>query len=516
MDISILADRQKIIGEIKGEENKQRKEQSLKAFEIFKSRQKDFIIEKLREEFTENTVKNMRKVTSINLTPRVISEQAAIYRDKPERTFEDASDSEKEQLENLYKLSKANVKFKKSNTYYKLQSQCAIQVIPKKGIIDKRVLMPHHYDVVTDPRDPEDAKVYVINILDKSRLLDSIQAPEKVSKLQGNTTNTNLRDGVDQKIGDAEDFKAELERMVWWSDGWNFTTNGKGFLIDPETDKKVLFLPPEQMVNSLGELPFVDVALMKDFEFWVREINNVVPFTEEFGVLLSDTSDINRLQGYSQCVITSEKPPGQFVLGPHRVIHLPQNPDPGTKDPVFAFETPNPNLNASLELLSVYLRLFLSANNNDPGAISGTVQADKSSSGIDHLLSMIEKFSSSKDDMDLFQDIEQQVFRLMVKWSNLLQGVKGGLELKPELQNGLISDAVTLSVKFAEPAMIQTASEKIDADIKLVTAGMKSKIEAIMEQREIGEDEAKEVLKKIIAEELIMIREMQTKPVDTE
>ena len=82
-DLLNQAVRQQIIEETVTDENKNRKKESLRRFEIFKSRQALYIQAKLQEEFSEQTVREMRKVMSINLTPRVIGEQASIYKNSP-------------------------------------------------------------------------------------------------------------------------------------------------------------------------------------------------------------------------------------------------------------------------------------------------------------------------------------------------------------------------------------------------------------------------------------------------
>lgn len=495
-NILSLQDRQAYIKEIKGEENKRRKEESLKAFEFLKSRQEAFILDKLRQEFSETTVKNMRTVTSINLTPRVINEQASIYKQEPVRTFENVSEKEREQLEALYDEGEVNIHLKKANKYYKLFSQCSVMVIPKDKKIALKILMPHHYDVIPKSDSPEQAEVYVINILDKSRLLEQVDQPETVSKLRTSGLSENPRDGINQGIGDNEDYKASLERMIWWSDDYNFTTDGKGRLIDPETDKAVDSLEPAKMLNALGELPFVDVAMLKDFEFWVREVNNIIPFTETFGVLLSDTSDINRMQGYSQAVISSVSEPSVKNLGPHKILHLPQDEN-STVQPSFEFATPSPDMASSLELLETYLRLFLTSNGIDPKVVSGKLDSQRFSSGVERLLSMIEKFDASKDDLDLFHKVEDKVFDLIVKWSNLFQSVDGPLQLKPELKQGTINDKAFVSVTFSEPSIIQTKVEREDSSIKLMDAGLMSKKEVIKELRGVDDDEADKILDEI-------------------
>jgi len=79
--------RKNVIDEILGDENRRRKEDAKTRFEVYRDRQERFVLEKLREMFDPTTVKEMRKITSINFTKRIVNEKASIYKDPPERLF---------------------------------------------------------------------------------------------------------------------------------------------------------------------------------------------------------------------------------------------------------------------------------------------------------------------------------------------------------------------------------------------------------------------------------------------
>jgi hypothetical protein len=165
--------------------------------------------------------------------------------------------------------------------------------------------------------------------------------------------------------------------------------------------------------------------------------------------------------------------------------------DPNSPDsrPSFAFESPSADLNGGLEILNAQLKMFLSSEGLDPNVVSGKDGATAFNSGIDHLLSNLDKFQASKQDMDLFRNVETQLFHLMVKWNNIMQPVSGEGELVPELKGSQISDKVGFEIKYDEPTSVQTQGEKEDSTIKLLDAGLISKKDALM--RMFGYDEAK-------------------------
>jgi hypothetical protein len=488
-----------IIGEIQGEENEQRKEESLRRFEIYRQRQRQFILERLEEEFSVQTVREMRTITSINLTKRIIDEMASIYKTSPEREYTDATEAQESYIDNLYKYSRADVKLKAANRFYKLEDQCAIQVIPKDGLMELRVLLPHHYDVIPDPNDPEKGVVYIINILDKSEMFTKTGGHQDLAKAPTGGQEKRYIDSKNQKIGDPDDYQSKTGRFVWWSKDYNFITNEKGAIIDSDGNViEDLVENDPRLINPLGKLPFVDVAGSKDFEYWVRSSNGVVDFSIDFGVLLSDTANINRLQGYSQAVIAAESIPAHFNVGPHNVLHLPLDPANPEIQPSFQFATPSPDMQASLDLLETYIRFFLSTQGMDAKTVSGKSDGEKFSSGIERLLAMVEKFEASQDDQDLFRVVEDQVFDLMRDWSNLMLNVpadQGGM--REDLGHVKLDDKIKLNVQFFKPQMLQTETEKEDSVIKLLDAGLLSRNEAIQDLRGVDEDKAQEIIDRI-------------------
>lgn len=481
--------RRQIIDEINNDENKDRKKESLKRFEIYKNRHDRYILQKLNEEFTEKTVREMRKVTSINIAPRIIQEQASLYSKAPDRTFGGLDDKQIEALEMHYEASRMNVQLKLANEYYKLFDQCAVYILPMNGKLWVRPLAPHWYDVIPREDNPELAEVYVLNVFDKHQYLN--HPLNNIDNRFGTSNNINQKrnvsDGLNQGIADQDDYKSELNRYVVWSKDFHFTMNGKGAIVGDI----------ENILNPLQELPFVDIAGEKDFEFFCRFGNTVTDFAIDFGVQLSDHSNILRMQGYSQAIVSSEEEPVNMVVGPNHTIFLKQDPNSPVA-PSFSFASPNPDLGSSIETLEVQLKLFLTAQGVDPKTISGKGDGAKFNSGLDRLLSMIDKFEATRADFDLFAGKEKEIKNLMVLWNNLLQDANDPkVALKEELRNGQIDEGCTLEVQFKPPEIVQTKTEKEDSVIKLKKEKLMSHMEAIMELREVDEEMATKIIEDI-------------------
>jgi hypothetical protein len=449
--------RLQILSEINGEENKQRKAESLKRFEILSGRQSKYITEKLESEFSIKTVSEMRKITSVNISDRVIEEQASIYRDEPERFFANASEDVAMHIRKIYKEAKANVKLKKSNKIFKSNGQSIVQIVPVDGKIAMRAFWPHHVDVIPDELNPEKPFCYIISVFDKFRFIHNNsngQSPANVSKTL--STSGPYSDGRNQMIGDGDDYEKSLQRYEVWTEELNFIMNGLGEIVSETTD------------NPIMALPFVDVSIDKDFEFWVRAINNVFDFTVDQAAMLCDIATIIKLQGYAQGIISAEEMPTNLTVGPNKLLFL-QLDGNKTVQPKFEFVSPSPDLASTLQFYDNLMRVFLTSIGADPKTVSGSLDAKSYSSGVERLIAMIEKFEASKDDIDLYRWAEEKVFDLFRKWSNAYQG--SGL-LDESLSGPIIGDDVEINVKFKEPQAIQTQSELEDSVIKLKSEGL--------------------------------------------
>ena len=131
--------RQQIIKEIKGTENEARKVESLRQVEIYNDRIYQHVWERLRRNFSQNTLSEMPVIASINLARRIAKQEASIYKTAPKRTWTNLTDQQIEVVKRIYKDMGIDSKMLKSNESFKLQNQNHLMVIPKKGKLVMRV-----------------------------------------------------------------------------------------------------------------------------------------------------------------------------------------------------------------------------------------------------------------------------------------------------------------------------------------------------------------------------------------
>jgi len=489
MDLMQKENRISIISQIKGPENQARKAISLRQYEIFQDRQNQYVIEYLREQFSQATVRQMPVISSINIARRVVKQEASLYKTPPKRTFYGmASDDQAAMIQSIYSESGWNDKFLSSNEYYKLQQQTHLMWVLKDGFLKPRVLLAHHLDVVPDPQDPEKGMIYIISSFDKEQFLQR-EAKETPTGYVGRSTFKGLNsDGYNQRIGDPEDYKALSERYIVWSKSHNFIMDGTGNVLSEDTE------------NPLGGvIPIVEISQMKDFEYWVRVGQSVTDFSVQFNGMISDVANVVRMQGHGQAVFTGPEGviPESLQLGPNTVIRLPIDPNNPQASSDFKFVTANADIAGSLEFLKANLSMFLSTRGIDPKTINAQGNSESFASGVERLLSMIEKFEASKSDMDAYRKAEMMSFEIVKAYLNTYSGSD---LLNEKMDIGMIPEDAYMTVDFQEPQMIKSEKEVLELIQQKREMGLVSRVKAFMDLYNVDEDTAVKELAEIDAE----------------
>ena len=468
MDLLNQKDRKDFIQQIKSDENKNRKAESLKAFEIYNDRLQKYVKDYLLSQYSENTVLEYVIISAINLAKRIANKQANLYKEAPDREFIGLTEQQEDEIEKLYESSKINTALFKSNVYYQMQSQSFIKVVPKDGLIDAKVILPHHLDVIPDSMNPELPEQYILNAFDKTNYVQT--------------------DGNNQTIAEKDDYKASLEKYLVWTKDANFIFNAKG-----ETVGEVL-------PNPIEQLPFIDVCGGKDFEFFVRCGQPLVDFTIQYNGALSDLQQLVKMQSFGVAVLKTSKElmPKSLQVGINKVIHLPIDPNQPVQ-PEFQFQSANADISGALSCIENLLSNFLSSRGLDPKLVNGKSEASKFNSGIDRLLSMISDIEASKQDQEVFQEAERKLFELIKAWSNATIGTDG------QFLSFRIPDDATVNVKFFEPTMIQSEQEKIQALRDKKELGLINQQMMIAEYYGISDQEAAEKMDEINSEMMAVV-----------
>lgn len=479
--------RKSVLDEILGPENLERKAESFRRSEIYNLRAAPYIEQRLKKEFPKSS-SSMRKVLSINPAKRIIDKQASVYSREPERSViveSDValSDEQEAFIEETYSEGKYNSAMLLANRVRKFQHQCAIQVIPFRGVISPRIYQPHQYDVIPMEDDPETAFAYITSAYDKSKALSG-------------------GDGVNQRIADANDGKTDdaraRMRFVWWSNEFNFLTDGNGVITSGE-----------EVLNPVGDHCFIDSAEQKENEFFVRRGAAVADFVIDLAIVLSDTANINRLQGFAQMVLISDQPASDFETGPENAIRLPLAKD-GEGQPDVKFVSPNPNLDASISLITNLISLFLTSYGEDARTVNTQGNSTEYKSGLDRFLAQMEQFDASRSDYDHFRWVESEIFRLIALWANHFAGSSNS-PLKKVEAVALPADAY-MQVNFQEPQLFTTEKDQQEALFELMAKGLRSAVQVLMEIDGLDQEGAIAKLAEIKKHNQLASAQMETNP----
>lgn len=501
-------ERRRLVRDIGSDENKARKQESFKQSEVYNGRLEQYVIEHLLNQYTEETLKEIPIQSNINLTKRIADQSATVYKEAPERRFTDLSDDEKERVNAIYRDAFTDAKMNQSNVNFKSQSQSLLYTVPVKGKIEIKVLRAHHYDVIQDYRNPEIAGGYVISVFDRRDLMvqggsSSKEAVDKSmvgSDYASRSSRYTDSDQGNQDIAENEDYRAELERYLVWTPEYNFTMNGLGEIVDDESLETREFdeIRDVSPLKDLGIMPFVDVAGVKDFEYFVRQGTTLTDFTIQFNSILSEVAQSVKMSGWAQAWLKADAnlKPQNINLGPNSILHLPIDPDTGASTD-FGYASPNSDIRGSLDYVKEVLSYFLTSMGIDPKTVSGSGEAASYTSGIERLLALFEKFDATREDFEIYRGVEIKLYDVIKGWVNTYTGTEF---LLPEY-SGSINDDSRVFIEFSKPTSIKSDADKLDEIERQLDLKLISQKDAIQEWHGLDEEEAENKMKEIEAME---------------
>tara|TARA_R110000868_G_C10972548_1_gene770431 strand:- start:21068 stop:22675 length:1608 start_codon:yes stop_codon:yes gene_type:complete len=500
--------RKTLIEKIKGDENVQRKIVSYKKQNMQNDNYHQYVKEYLESKLDPETVSELHIFSDVNLQKRISKSESGIYKTAPERSFM-INDKPIEDFKNVYDMMNVDTCLSRANTAFKYQDQCAIQVYPENENLKCRVLLPHHYDVIPEENNPENAFAYIISNFDNTSRDKIKKDDSRTGFSQGDT----YRDGANQEIADVDDPNTGTERYFVTSRKHNFVMNGDAEILNKETFEPItekIEENDENVVSALAEydcLPFIDVATEKDFEFWVRSGDSLYNATVMYNVILTSEFQTVEMQGHAQPYYKgdAEHMPENIRIGVDKMIFIPINPN-NEVNSEFGFANPGSDLSGIREFRESFLSSFLSSRGLDTSIVSGKSSVNTSSSGIEKMLQMIEKFEASQEDFSLFKNVEQQLAEITACWIESLRGerIEGELILGEKYQFN-IGDLkmFSLNLDFAKPELIKTEMETLEVAEKEIDMGVSSKVHYLIDHKGMTEKEAILYIKKVEEYEML-------------
>jgi len=483
--------RAQVIREISSNENVDRKNMELRKYEVYKDQTKKWAIELLARELKRETVAEMEKrATNVSICRKIINKLAQCYVNGVVRTVPD--EGSQVAMDFLAEHLRLNSVMKKVDRYSELFHNTMLQIVPylcedaEEGPqydLQLKVLPPHAYDVIEDPKNKEKPKVVILTdfVERNQRTQDNFFQPGSDGRnTQGIIPNFHQGDRKEQTIADSpEDAGQENREYIFWSPKYHFTCNGKGEIL---VDKS-----PEGNLNPIQALPFVNFAGDQDGQFWARGGDDLVDGAVLINVLLTDMNAIANVQGWGQLVIKGKNVPTYIQGGPHTALKMEYEKDDPVPD--VQFVSSNPPLDIWMQMIEQHVALLLSTNNLSPASVAGKLDAANFPSGIAMLIEQSESTAEVQDKQRLFKDAEPQVWRILKKWIDVYAPTG---QLEEKLSDGgskLLTTEVNL--KFMNPKPVISEKEKLETLKMRQELGISTIVDLIlMDNPDLTEEEA--------------------------
>ena len=531
-DIEILDPkvRKRIIEEIEGSENKRRKNEAFRRWQVYKDKTSTFVIDLLLEQFSEETVREMTySITNVSLVRKIINKLARVYQNGASRSVAE-NDTMSETINELEDYFGFDQKMKTQNKIVKLQKNSCMYVKPCPYIgedgeeyvrLRLSPMNPYLYDVVEEFYDRTKPLAYVFNNYDYNSLLYTSLDPARVRTQSGHlragfsshtspysSQGYSFGDNKDQTIADKkidEDEAPENEKpYIWWTDKFHFTTIGSQIVDASGMPIDVVSEDDERIQNPIGCMPVVNFAIEQDNSFWAEGGEDLIDAGIVVNSMLSQINHIGVVQGYGQFFMSGKNLPRNITTGPNKAIILEY--EEGEPEPSLGFATANPPLADLMKNAESLVALALTTNDLSTSGVKTELSSASAASGIALMIDRAESQESVKDQRQLFVDGERQIWSIIQKW---MQYYAEENKLDPQLQELLLPEDVDLAIEFVEPEILVTEAEKL-ANLKLrKELGISTMLELIqLDQPALDDAQAQAKLDEIMAEKQLRMDTM--------
>ena len=459
-DLLSLKFRQQFLASIASVDNVARKKEAKKRYEIFKDNSKKFVLEAMAKESKDgkNIIPEIEsRASCISFCRKIIDKKAMVYKNPIERSFKN-----QEQLDAVVDLLNVDTVLKKANKYVELFKNTLIHVFPWQDMItgkyniSLRVLAPYDYDVLEDSNNPEYVRAVVYSY----------------------------------EIGMGNDGKPQLN-YIWWSTSYHFTTDDKGVILAD--------LSPENYLNPIEELPFVDLSEDKDNAYWAKGGDDIINCDILLNIAITDLNYIIKYQSAGIFYVAGAGVPKEMKVGPSAMFTLEKREGDPPVD--IGFATSNPPIDSVLSAIEQHLNFVLSTNSLETGSISGKITAKTASSGLQEMINRSENIDDIKDQQSIYCDAEPLLFRKIFKFLNEYGEKQQLNEIYKDI--GKVDTKELVVTKFAEPTIIQTEKDKLDMLQQRKELGLDTQIDLVRKDNpEMSEEDAIKKLAEIKAEKV--------------
>ncbi len=441
---------------------KARKEEHKKRAQVYKDRTDEYVLELIKMEMGDQVLAEMKnRVTNINVTRKVVTKKARVYKDQPKRSLVAKTDKGQAVLDGWATVMGLDAFMKGVNRATELHHNDLVQILPRLDYTDLgddgkaryriglRLLRPDRFDVIEDPNNPMEPLAVILSYYEEQgSILDDYRSP----RVEETPLAKNEQARTQSKTQLAA--AAKKQRFIWWSRQFHFTTDASGKIMDKAS--------PKDSVNELGILPFVSFAKEQTEGFWSDGGDGLADMGILFNLLLADMNLTSKFQGMGLGYISGAEGsvPTSITIGVGRFVRLLYKKDE-EPEPKVGFASPSPNLDHSLALLKEQLGLFLTSEGLEPGTMTGDLNASgNASSGLQEMIQRSEPITAIEDDQELYRVKEPELMMKVLKVAKVYQDKKLLCAQLNEL--GVITDDMKYDLSFEQPQVVLSQSERLN------------------------------------------------------
>ena len=517
--------RAQAIEEIMGDQNKNRKNDAMRRYEVYKDGTIRYVKEQLQKEMSGDVAADMmNRVADISIVKTIVEKRARVYKSTVQRVITDPLSSldktkvqgfkeklmgifspkkkpatppappdptqpavlantpekseDQKKLDMLEEYLGVDAIMKKANRVTELHHNGMIQLIPHRKddgtwAIKPMVLHPHQYDVIEDVNNPEEPRAIILSHF--VRALPPAISAWTGSRPAVSPNDNEWRSGTNSAqgtiAGPPNDEGAKTKpRFIWWTASNHFVTDDAGAIVDNDPDD------PDDGNNPIGILPFIPIHIDQDGAYWAVGGDDLTNMAILINVLLTDLNFTMKYQGAGVFYAFGHGIPKAIQIGPNRaVIWEVQQGDP---EPKIGFASAAVNVDHMLNAIDEQLGFLLSSNGLEVQAISGKLAAGRTNSGVQELIQRSEVIEAIEDQQAIYRRVEKHFYKVAAAWVNYLNIKRRGDEHITEI--GQMNMAAKLQVKYQAPSVFATELEKVQTLTARKALGIDTTKELIM------------------------------------
>lgn len=519
--------RKRIIEEINGEEEYERRREAYKKYLILRGKNKPYIKAMLAETYSKETMEKLEyAMTNITINKKVISKLAKVYENGASRTVMSAdqvNQAETDKIQNLASWMDFNSIMKTANKSMRQQSKITVFTRPYEvdGVdyVSPTPLEPYSFSAIEHPVNKKIPMCYIISdfvLRNKGKTYTLQENPRKaLNRIDSRYSQDDYFEEVkgdgkkniiaDNPLDQHEDCPTHY---YFWTKDYHFVCDINGNICRKK-DLSPYELNQEvedyDYINPVGKsigLPFDDLDMNQDNSYWPIEENNCAEMDILLNCLITNLNHIGTVQGYGKFYMKGADLPEFVPQAPDIALKLEYDKD----DPVpeIGYVNSSPALGELRNNIEMILALLLSTNNLSVSSFKLNLQSGETvQSGIAKILDSAESTEDINDQRQIFFDKEPMIWEKVHAWLTFLN-IQGNLS--PQLKENIFNLEIFKKgfvLNFPSHKPIVSETEHLGNLKQRKDLGLNTKAEIIMMDRpNTDEKQAQLIVEKIKKEKL--------------